>query len=120
MTSMRLATAMIFVKDFERMLAFYRDGLGLAVKERQDGWAALDGGVSLHAIPEKYAADIVIASPPVAREDTPIKLIFEAHDVVAARAKLAEHGAVMMEPRRNGSCDGLDPEGNVFQIARRP
>jgi catechol 2,3-dioxygenase-like lactoylglutathione lyase family enzyme len=121
---MRLQCSIIFAKDIERMTAFYRDGLGLRVlpERAQAGWVELDAGgatIALHAIPDHIAKDIVIASPPEAREDTPIKLVFETADVEAARAHLVAHGAVMGEPRSWGACDGLDPEGNVFQIAKR-
>jgi catechol 2,3-dioxygenase-like lactoylglutathione lyase family enzyme len=119
--SMQLRCAMIYAKDMTAMTAFYRDGLGLTpIPERSsDGWLEMDAGgvtVALHAIPPHIAADIVIASPPVAREETPIKLIFEVPDLEAARAFLMAHGAQMMDIRPWGSCDGLDPEGNVFQI----
>ena len=74
---MKLARAILFVKDLARMAAFYRDGVGLAAGAEVDG------------------------------------------DVAAARARLIAHGAVMHEPRPWGACDGVDPEGNVFQITGR-
>jgi hypothetical protein len=46
--------------------------------------------------------------------------VFEVADLSQARAHLIAHGAVMFEPRRRGACDGLDPEGNVFQIVEMP
>jgi len=61
----------------------------------------------------------VIETPPKAREETPIKLVFESEDVTAARVHLISHGAIMFEPRPSGGCDGLDPEGNVFQIVSK-
>ena len=81
---------MIFVLDMERMAAFYRDGFGLRVVEetRQDGWLGLDAGgvlLGLHAIPADIASTIEIATPPEAREETPIKLLFETTDIAAAR-----------------------------------
>src|SRR6266700_6456600 len=119
--AMELRQAIIFVKDMERMTAFYQDGLGLRVNpERcQDGWVELDSGgaaLALHMIPARIAERLEIATPPQAREKTPIKLVFEAVDVAAARAHLIAHGAVMFQPRDSGGCDGLDPDGNVFQI----
>ncbi len=121
---MKLRQAMIFAKDMERMIAFYRDGLGLRLlpETRQDGWVEFDAGgvlLALHAIPAHIAATIDIATPPRAREDTPIKLVFEAADIATARTHLIAHGAVMFEPRTSGGCDGLDPEGNVFQVVER-
>ena len=91
------------------------------MNELFSGWALLDAGgatLGLHAIPAEYARDISIASPPVAREETPIKLVFDVPDLEAARAHLAAHGATVREPRAWSACDVLDPEGNVFQIAQ--
>ena len=114
---MKLRAAMIFAKDLDRMTRFYRDGLGLASAREEDGWVELDG-VALHAVPPTIAAGIAITEPPVARESTPIKLVFEVAELATARTHLASHGAVMFEPRPWGTCDGLDPEGNVLQIVQ--
>ena len=35
----------------------------------------------------------------------------------STRARLEAHGAIMDPPRDPRRCDGVDPEGNVFQIA---
>jgi catechol 2,3-dioxygenase-like lactoylglutathione lyase family enzyme len=112
---MRLARAIVFVKDVARMTAFYRNGLGLAVHLNEGDWVELDG-VALHMIPDAIAAGIVIDDPPSPREGTPIKLVFAAPDLAAARAHLIAAGAQMGEIKPWGACDGVDPEGNVFQI----
>ncbi|MCE9574349.1 MAG: glyoxalase/bleomycin resistance/dioxygenase family protein [Deltaproteobacteria bacterium] len=119
-----LQAAILFAKDISALTRFYRDGLGLAViaARATATWVPLDAGgveLALHAIPDEIARDIAIASPPVPREDTPIKLVFEVADLEAARAHLIAHGASMQEPRWGG-CDGCDPEGNVFRIATAP
>ena len=118
---MELRRAIIFVKDMRAMTAFYRDGLGLRPLSEgsSEGWVELDAGgarLALHAIPAAIASGIEITNPPQARGNTPIKLVFHATDVAGARAHLVSHGAVMQEPSPSGRCDGLDPEGNVFQI----
>jgi predicted enzyme related to lactoylglutathione lyase len=120
---MNLGSAIIFAKDMDRMTTFYRDGLGLRPRPEtsSEGWAEFEAGgavLALHVIPPQIAQGIEIATPPQAREDTPIKLVFETADLDAARRHLIAHGAVMSEPRKGKrrSCDGLDPEGNVFQI----
>jgi catechol 2,3-dioxygenase-like lactoylglutathione lyase family enzyme len=117
---MKLRTAILFVKDLPAMTRFYRDGLGLtAIKSRAtETWVPLDAGgteLALHAIPEDLARDIQISTPPTPREDTPIKLVFEVANLDEARTHLAANGASMQESRW-GSCDGCDPEGNVFRI----
>jgi hypothetical protein len=57
-----------------------------------------------------------------AREGTPIKLAFHADDPEAERARLVARGVTMRDVHRFGDvvfCDGIDPEGNVFQITSR-
>ena len=123
---MRLHRAILFARDMPRMTAFYRDGCGLQmVAERSDDqWVEFDTGgaqLALHAIPAAIAKRITIGYPPAARRDNPIKLVFETGDLDATRAHLTAHGATMFEPTHwqgQSWCDGLDPEGNVFQVAR--
>jgi catechol 2,3-dioxygenase-like lactoylglutathione lyase family enzyme len=120
---MQLRLPMIFAKDMARMTAFYRDGIGLElVAERSnEWWTEFQAGgamLALHKIAPDIADTIEITSPPRPRSSTPIKLIFETADLEASRAHLIEHGAVMFEPQPWGACDGLDPEGNVFQIMK--
>jgi predicted enzyme related to lactoylglutathione lyase len=117
---MPLKHAIIFVKDLPRMTRFYREAFGftLLVQRSTEDWTEFDGGLALHAAPATIAAALMITDPPRARSETPIKLVFEVDDVVLARGKLAAHGAVMQEPKPGGACDGIDPEGNVFQIVK--
>ena len=89
--------AMLFVKDLGRMTAFYRDVLGLTPVEetRLDDWVEFSGKGSrfaLHAIPPAIAAGVEIASPPRAREQSPIKLTFDVPDVDAALARIEAMG----------------------------
>ncbi|HWM88922.1 MAG TPA: VOC family protein [Kofleriaceae bacterium] len=124
---MRLTRIILFATDMPRMAAFYREALGLRLIEGspEQGWVRLDAGgceIALHAIPEPIAAGIHIETPPLPRADSPIKVALQVDDVDAARASLAERGAIMYDVRRTDGaalCDGLDPEGNVFQITSR-
>jgi hypothetical protein len=43
------------------------------------------------------------------------RLVFTVDDVSLARGPLVAQGATMQEPKAWG-CDGVDPEGHVFQI----
>jgi predicted enzyme related to lactoylglutathione lyase len=117
---MPLKHAMIFVKDLPRMTRFYRDALGftLIAQRSSDDWSEFDGGLALHAAPRAIAAALMITDPPRARSETPIKLVFAVDDVTLARGQLVAHGAAMSEPKAGGGCDGVDPEGNVFQIVK--
>ena len=117
---MRLQRAIIFVKDLPGMAAFYGGTLGLkAIAEtRTESWVEFDGGgagVALHAIPPQFAGGVEISSPPRAREESPVKLVFQVEDLAKERARLESQGVPTI-PRPWGACDCLDPERNVFQI----
>jgi len=120
---MKLGQVMVFVKDVARMRGFYRDALGLALVEDRPDWVRFDAGgplFALHEIPAAYAANIAITDPPRTRSETPIKYTFFVSEIAAARARVVEHGGQAGELRMIGehaSCDCIDPEGNVFQLA---
>lgn len=116
-----MAQTIVFVDDVPRMQAFYHGTLGLPVIAAEPGWVQLDAGgliFALHAIrpgPRR-------PEPPPERVDSHIKLCFHVDDVEAARATLVAAGVRMREVHRYGGvafCDGIDPEGNVFQITTR-
>ena len=120
--------AVLYVVDLARMVAFYRDALGMTVSGSHDGATDLDcAGATLHLIrvPPSVAAEIVIADPPGRREETPIKLVVPVDDLAAARQRVAEHGGAADGPDREWTwerrvrVDALDPEGNVVQLATR-
>jgi predicted enzyme related to lactoylglutathione lyase len=51
----------------------------------------------------------------------PIKVMFAVEDVASERSRLEAMGvAILPRPweKPEESCDGIDPEGNVFQITR--
>ena len=121
---MRLQSAMLFVKDLEGMKCFYSEILA-SNPTKQDAtgtcFTFTTGGVrfSLHAIPAEIAKGIVIESTPTPREQNPIKLIFEVKDVEAERTRLQALGVQMLRrpwQKPGDASDGVDPEGNVFQI----
>jgi len=117
---MRLDQAMIFVKDLERMTAFYRDVIGFQPHEatRQTDWVAFETngmGFALHAIPEQISQTIEITSPPVPREQQACKLIFAVDDVDGEQTRLERLGVTILR-RSWGGWDFVDPEGNVLGI----
>jgi predicted enzyme related to lactoylglutathione lyase len=119
----KLVRVILFAKDLDKLVGFYRTGLGLDVVRAEPGFVVLGGDgleLALSQIPEGIAKDIQIANPPKPRENTAIKLVFAVPDVDHTRAQLNAAGARMQEPRSFGArqmCDGVDPEGNVFQIS---
>src|ERR1044071_1648102 len=118
---MRMAQVILFVEDVARMQAFYQATLGLPVISAEPGWVRLDvGGVvlGLHAIKPGPKQP----EPPPERLDANVKLCFHVDDVVAERATLVAAGVKMREVHQFGDavfCDGIDPEGNDFQITTR-
>lgn len=118
---MRMAQAILFVEDVARMQAFYQGTLGLSVITAEPGWVRLDAGgvvLGLHAIPPGPKRP----EPPPERVDACIKLCFHVDDIEATRAALVGAGVHMRKLNRYGElafCDGIDPEGNIFQITTR-
>lgn len=128
---MRLGQLILFTGDVDRLATFYRDVLGLLVLESEPGWCVLDAGgvkLALHGIPKEIAGEV--SDPPVKREDSYWKPTFVVDDLPATLARLAAHGIVMTAPRTfplgehpkgvgpRTFSDGMDPDGNVFQIAK--
>lgn len=117
--------AVVYAKDLGVVSGFYQAALGLALLEEGRGFVLLSGHgyeLSVVQIPEAYAAEIVIATPPVPREDTPIKLSFLVPGIAGARAGIERLGGTLQadtaawEWRGCRHLDGTDPEGNVFQL----
>jgi len=121
---MQLRSAILYVKDLERMKHFYSEVLSTnpSNQDGTDTWATFETGgarFSLHAIPAEIAKSIVIASPPSPREQHAVKLIFEVKDVEVEHARLESLGVQMLRrawQKPGEACDAVDPEGNVFQI----
>ena len=116
---MKLAGAMLFVKDLPRMTAFYSGVLGLrAIEEtRLPDWVEFHGDArfSLHAIPAAIAAGISIDTPPRPREQGGPKLTFAVAEVEATLAAIEAIGLPLLK-RPWGAVDAVDPEGNVFAL----
>ena len=118
---MQLAQAILFVDDVEGMRDFYVDLFELRVILEEPGWIRLASGgavLALHALRRPDGASRP-ASPPAPRTDTAIKLCFRVEDVDRERARLVAAGVAMREIHRYSEvtfCDGVDPEGNVFQL----
>lgn len=127
---MQLRNAILYVKDLEGMKRFYGKMLG-AVPSNQgctDAWVSFETGgacFSLHAIPAEIASSIEIKSPPMPREESPVKLIFEVKDVELERARLESLGIqILQRPWQKvaEACDAVDPlilRATFFKSARR-
>jgi predicted enzyme related to lactoylglutathione lyase len=121
-------TLVVFAKNKKRLSAFYQQTLALEVLESHTSHDLLGGhGIEIvvHAIPRKYAADILISKPPQIREDTPFKPVFVVNSLTSVRtaAEAAGGGLKAIEQawqiRGDTVLDGHDPEGNVVQFKQR-
>ena len=113
---------MFFVKDLDRMTAFYRDVLGLQPVEatRQDNWVEFEGDgarFSLHAVPAAIASNITIDSPPRVREQSAAKLTFVVREVDSTLEKISSMGLPLLE-RPWGDTEAVDPVGNVIALRK--
>jgi catechol 2,3-dioxygenase-like lactoylglutathione lyase family enzyme len=113
-----LAAIVLYVKDMQSQVEFYRDKLELKIEYpkgksdySKDYWVAFSTGgtsLSLHAGGKGRIG-----------EDAP-KLVFRVKDVNKVRTELIERGVKMGEVRSAGPkrqvCDGTDPEGNRISI----
>ena len=115
----------VFAKNKKRVSAFYQATLGLQAVESETSHDLLRGRgyeVVVHTIPRRIAAGIVLARPPVPREDTAFKPTFLVPDLAAVRVA-AERTGGSLKPAEQAwhfrGCtvlDGCDPEGNVLQF----
>jgi len=116
-----LMEVILYVEDMDAQVSFYRDLLGLEVKEPDSvedwtdvHWVELETGtctLALHAGGQRRHGD-----------DAP-KLVFRVSDVPGTRDELARRGVSMGEVRSPAPgvqvSDGVDPEGNRFSIESR-
>lgn len=116
-----LIEVILYVQDMNSQVSFYRDLLGLRVKEPQGVqdfddlyWVELDTGsctLALHAGGHRRLG-----------EDA-AKIVFHVADVAEIRSELLQQGVPMGEIRSPAPgvqvCDGIDPEGNRFSIESR-
>ena len=74
----------------------------------------------VHRIPAHIAETIVIASPPVLREDTAIKPFFTVASFAEAAAHATSMGGGLFGPQYEGPgfriTNAYDPEGNIMQL----
>ena len=119
------AGAVLYAKNLARVSAFYAQVCGLRTSPVENDHVVLESPafqLVVLAIPEAIAATIAIATPPIRRENTPIKLVFFVDSIDAARECAVSLGGALNPSEREWRfeggrvCDGYDPEGNVLQL----
>ncbi|KUY73105.1 VOC family protein [Burkholderia cepacia] len=114
----------LYVQDVTLLKAFYQRHFDLSVIEEIDGeWAVLDAGVIELALHLAGPAFRHAAAPSNANPATNnVKLVFRIDaDIDAHRDRLARDGVTVRDVKRFDGfpyrlLDGIDPEGNVFQV----
>jgi predicted enzyme related to lactoylglutathione lyase len=120
--------AVVYAKDLRRVADFYEGVTGLSITSESEEVVTLGSGtfeLAVVKIRQAIAVRIEITTPPVRREDTPVKIGFPVKDIGAARDAAARLGGVVDAADHEWShagwtrCDGHDPEGNVFQVRQK-
>lgn len=110
----RIGIVMVGVTDLARSVAYYRDQLGMSVKQQVESFVFLDGGgVMLVLSPALVQATGLGAGA--------MEIVFSVEDVRAAFAALRARGVTFTnEPRVvSGPMWGAnfkDPDGNMLSI----
>ncbi|MDM0020756.1 VOC family protein [Variovorax saccharolyticus] len=121
--------AVIYAKDIARVGAFYAAVAGFEIEEATADFIDLRAeGFQLFIVAPAplIAQRIVVEQPPVRRENTPLKLVLSVSSLDDARREAALHGGSLVPADQAWTfqglvhCDGIDPEGNVFQLRQSP
>jgi len=105
---------MLGVRDLEKSVSFYRDRLGIDVRQRIPGFAFLDSG-----------ALTIVLSEPLAKNVSPLagatEVIFSVNDVRASYEALKNQGVEFSQAPRNVSgpmwaANFRDPDGHLLTL----
>ena len=105
---------MLGVRDLEKSVSFYRDRLGIEVRQRIPGFAFLDSG-----------ALTIVLSEPLAKNVSPLagatEVIFSVNDVRASYEALKNQGVEFSQAPRNVSgpmwaANIRDPDGHLLTL----
>lgn len=125
MSTQPKAGAVLFAKDVARLAAFYAQVLAVLPKHAHTEKVVIEAEqflLVIHAIPPATAAGVQIETPPLLRENVPVKLFLPVRSLAQARVSAERLGGGMKDDAAiwNGpgfrACDGYDPEGNVVQF----
>ena len=119
-------SAVLFVKDLERVATFYVQALGMSCTLSEDHHFVLNcRGFTLivHQIPKDIADGIALQKPPQRRVKGTLRLNFPVQNIAEARRLARSLGGQVddtppewAEPNANVFL-GYDPEGNVFKVS---
>ncbi|WP_042722615.1 VOC family protein [Flavobacterium sp. B17] len=117
----RLNTIMFYVRDIKVLRDFYVKNFNLKIIDEDDIWVLLNGGninIAFHKIGKKYLGGVSKDH----KFDNNVKIIFDIDiSIETARDEFMQRNIQMREIKTFENydywlCDGIDPEGNVFQL----
>ncbi|MEZ6014785.1 MAG: VOC family protein [Planctomycetota bacterium] len=123
----RISYVIVFVRDMQRAIAFYRDAVGLPVRAESEHWTEfdLDGTLlALHLATGLPPAPAPLADP-AQKVGVAQEVVFHADDPFAVRASLMARGVVVAAPKLvhdagptmvGVSCLFEDVDGNVLSV----
>ena len=121
-----MVNLVIFAVNVKKVAAFYQAVLGVAPcpnpsDDKKDLRLGKDGEeILIHSIPKHIAKTISIQTPPIPREDTAMKPVFDVDSLAESLEQVSIKGGVVtaMTFTLDGITrhDVLDPEGNVIQL----
>ena len=121
-----MGSLVIFALNVKTLANFYKDVLIISPTPRpgdskKDIRLGKNGHeLLIHSIPNRIAKSIVIQSPPVSRDSSAMKPVFDVESLSIALERVTLLGGIVTE--RTFILDGLtrrdivDPEGNVVQL----
>lgn len=119
--NIKLDTIIFYVRDVKKLQNFYVENFNLKTIEQDEIWVLLNAGsinIGLHKIGDQYLEKINLYQ----EFDNNTKIVFEIDlDIETARNELISRNVEMREIKTFENynywlCDGIDPEGNVFQL----
>lgn len=115
--------ALIYAKDADRLVAFYRHLLGMELSHKDEGLTVLtnaDTQLLIHALPPGIAERVEITTPPTSRLQSAIKLFFTVDNLDLAVERLRGLGGLALPGAWSNPVfqviNAVDPEGNVFHL----
>lgn len=123
--NLSLHSVILFVRNVEVLKHFYQKNFQLELSEEiKDEWVVLRAGhcdLALHKMGSFFEENTGTVYP----VNNNVKLVFEtAANLSQLREDLIRSHVVMREIKsfdnfKHVCCDGIDPEGNVFQLMQR-
>jgi len=119
--NIKLDTIIFYVRDVKKLQNFYVESFNLKTIEEDEIWVLLNAGsinIGLHKIGDQYLEKVNLYQ----EFDNNTKIVFEIDlDIETARNELISRNVEMREIKTFENynywlCDGIDPEGNVFQL----